>query len=471
VIGGLLAVGLILLVAAIQQSGWSAVKAANAAPRSPAEIQPPPVLFEVIGRMYVKLSGVVASAPAGGAPGPGLAPAASEALGEMAETPEQVVRLGIVEAELGAPGAAVERLMALQASLPNDAPMAEDVDDLIELYRPQAEGAPLVPLDPLAADRLAANHGWFGRLAAAYGKPAADPVRVETAGGGPALVVFLLCFGLAVVLAILAGMVLLITGVVMAASGRLKTRFAPPAPGGSVAIETVAVFAGGFILLKVITELIGQRAASPQTALVVVLSMQWVLALAIFWPVVRGVRAREGLALFGLHRGRGVLREIGCGIVGYLACLPLFVLGALISIVLVTIQAIVQEKLKHKAEPPGNDIVDLVGRQGHSVVIVLLFVLAAVWAPLVEETIFRGALYRQLRARWRWFGAAAVSALAFGAMHGYAVLMLFPIIGLGFGFALLREWRGSTIASMTGHCIHNASALTLMLVTLRLLGM
>lgn len=472
-IGGVATVVLILLVAVIQQSGWSAVKAVNRNPTvaSQPDLAPAPVLFEVMGRIYVKLNEFLRESANGGPVPTNVADAAVPAMQDMAETPADKIRVAIVEAELGKPVDAAKRLTGVQDLLPADSPMAEDVDDLIELYQPPAEGAAATTLDPLAADRLAANHGWFGRLAAAYGKPESDPVRAETAGGGRALGVFLMCFGLVVVIAILTGVVLLITGIVMAASGRLRTRFVAPAPGGSVAIETVAIFTAGFILLKIVTELIGERAPNKEMALMSALGLQWVLALTIFWPVVRGVRARDGLAMFGLYRGRGVLREIGCGILGYLACLPLFVLGAVISIVIVTVQATIQKSQGQKPEMPSNDVIDLVGRHGHGVVIVLLFLLASMWAPLVEETIFRGALYRQLRARWPWIAGAAVTALAFGAMHGYAIPLLFPVMGLGFGFALLREWRGSTIASMTGHCIHNAGALTLMLVTLHLLGM
>jgi len=87
-----------------------------------------------------------------------------------------------------------------------------------------------------------------------------------------------------------------------------------------------------------------------------------------------------------------------------------------------------------------------------------------------NEAVFRGALYRHLRSRWAWPLAAAVTALAFGFMHGYPVLLLGPVISLGFGFALLREWRGSIISSMTAHCIHNAGVLMILLTVLGLIG-
>jgi membrane protease YdiL (CAAX protease family) len=44
------------------------------------------------------------------------------------------------------------------------------------------------------------------------------------------------------------------------------------------------------------------------------------------------------------------------------------------------------------------------------------------------------------------------------------------VIGLGFGFALVREWRGSLIPSMTAHCIHNAVTITAVLLVSQLIG-
>jgi membrane protease YdiL (CAAX protease family) len=465
-IGGLLAAALILAVAVIQQTGWSAVKAAGQ-PAPTVGIDPTsPVLFEVFGRIYVKLTGAAAGS------GPGLADAALPEMDAMADRPELRIRTAIVAAELGKPEDAVARLEAVLADLPGDSPLVADAQDLARLYEPPADGQPSGALDRVSIDRLVTHHAWFGEVASVYGVPASDPAREAVTGGGGPLVMFLGLFGLVILLAVLTGLLLLIFGLVMYARGTLRTRFIPPGPGGSVAIETVAVFAAGFITLKIVAEIVASQMSSAGSALTFTLAAQWALVLTMFWPMVRGVRRRDTLGMLGLHRGQGVLKEIGCGIAGYLACLPLFLLGVLVSVVLLTLWAMIQELMGgQKPPPPDNSIVDVVGRQGQPGVIVLLFLLAAVWAPLVEETIFRGALYRHLRSRWRWLASGIVTALAFGVMHGYALPLLFPVIGLGFGFGILREWRGSTIACMTAHSIHNAGALTLMVVTMRLLGM
>ncbi len=100
----------------------------------------------------------------------------------------------------------------------------------------------------------------------------------------------------------------------------------------------------------------------------------------------------------------------------------------------------------------------------------LLFTLATIWAPLVEESIFRGAFFRHLRSRFGLFASAAVSAIAFGVMHPIGLLLMLPVTTLGFAFALTREWRGSLIGPMAGHALHNAMILTMAISLLRQLA-
>jgi membrane protease YdiL (CAAX protease family) len=38
------------------------------------------------------------------------------------------------------------------------------------------------------------------------------------------------------------------------------------------------------------------------------------------------------------------------------------------------------------------------------------------------------------------------------------------LIALGFNFSMMREWRGSLIAPMTAHLLHNGTLLTLVIL-------
>ena len=67
--------------------------------------------------------------------------------------------------------------------------------------------------------------------------------------------------------------------------------------------------------------------------------------------------------------------------------------------------------------------------------LVLQVLSLVVWAPVVEEIIFRGALYRYLRGYVRWWAAVFITALCFGLVHPYttAGLVQVGIIGVIFG--------------------------------------
>jgi membrane protease YdiL (CAAX protease family) len=81
---------------------------------------------------------------------------------------------------------------------------------------------------------------------------------------------------------------------------------------------------------------------------------------------------------------------------------------------------------------------------------VLGFLRGVVWTPIVEETLYRGMLYRYLRDRWRWPVAVVVSAAVFAAMHLPLSRAPYALAG-GIVYALLREWRGSLVAPIAAH--------------------
>ncbi|HEX8917592.1 MAG TPA: type II CAAX endopeptidase family protein [Chloroflexota bacterium] len=94
---------------------------------------------------------------------------------------------------------------------------------------------------------------------------------------------------------------------------------------------------------------------------------------------------------------------------------------------------------------------------------VVMFVLAAIEAPLVEETLFRGILYQGLRryftGRLRDQWAVAAAAVTSGAL--FALIHLEPhtlpmLLILGVALAYVFERANSLYASALVHCIINA---------------
>ena len=98
--------------------------------------------------------------------------------------------------------------------------------------------------------------------------------------------------------------------------------------------------------------------------------------------------------------------------------------------------------------------------------IVLVFVVAAVIAPIVEETFFRGLLYQWLRGHLGIVLSALISALIFGAAHGLP-LLLPVLITLGCILAAIFQRTRSLYASMLLHAANNAAAIAIVLVAPR----
>lgn len=317
---------------------------------------------------------------------------------------------------------------------------------------------------------LVARHGWYGKLATTSDLADTDPARQEVIGGGGMLMTLVVVISIVFVGAFLAGSAILIWFLISTASGKTRWRFAAPMPGGSVYLETVAVFVVGFLMFKLLLGLIGGRTGHSDLVTALLTSSQWLMVLTLLWPLARGVKFSEMRSAMGLTSGEGFFKEVGAGILAYLAGIPVFVgvVGATLLLVMVW-EFIKQAMGIPPAPPPENPLIDLFG--GSGVWTLIAFgMLATLWAPLVEESIFRGCLFRHVRSRVGVVLAAIITAMVFGGMHGYPGLLLLPVTSLGVVFALMREWRGSLVAPMTAHLIHNATVTIVLVSFVTLLG-
>lgn len=308
----------------------------------------------------------------------------------------------------------------------------------------------------LMVDRL----GVFGELIVALDAGDEDELE-ELRSGGWGILVFGLAAGLFAIGVLLASVTCFVLALVW--MRRWRWRMDVPTPGGSVFLESWALFVGGFLVLILVQGLVPMPPAAG-------LMLQWLLLLAALWPLARGLRGGEYRKAIGLHRGRGVLREIGVGVFAYLAFLPVYVVAVLFTFALVIVWGIVSQSLGLGSdEPLSNPVLELIAG-GDVLLLIALFLLATVWAPLVEELIFRGAMHRHLRARIGIAASGLATGLLFAFMHGYGPLLVPPLIALAMLFALLREWRGSLIAAITAHWLHNFTLMLLMLAAVTVLG-
>lgn len=436
--------------------------------------------FTLISKMMVKFEALLGDMAEAGAARSTNAAQFMGQIDSMAQSPSERVRAVMVAAELvGTDQIGVRLDAAAEATLSAtigdlglsseaSTMLLDDVQTLDQIYRGEtitdAQGAALVE-----------RHGWFGELALAHGDD--DATAALTAGGG-LLITLLALAGGVMVLAFVGGIVMLILAVVFGATGRLRARFVPPLPGGSVYLETFAVFVAGFMVLQIAGAGLG-LVLPADVAGVVAMGLQWLLLLTVAWPLVRGVPRKAWREHMGLVAPRGVLREIGAGVMGYMAGVPLYVGAAALSMLLLLLRELVVGELQSsqggEAGPaigpsgPVNPVFEMVSSQG-VIGVVVLASLVVLWAPIVEELVMRGALYRHLRSRLHWLVSAVVSAMLFGVLHQYDVLMLLPVISLGLVFAAVREWRGSIIGCITGHMLHNATVFGLVVAMLIGLG-
>ncbi len=456
----------ILLVLGVMASQQIGALATGSTPKTdkPREVAAPTTgdQFTMAAGITVKVANTLKGLVGGKLDG-ASATALSQSVEDSAVAPEEHFRALVVVAELSGTGNVGEKLAEAEKTV-KYAGSEEDFAILRTILDGGAE-----QLTESQRTALTERHGYFARLAWTLGKPDTDPARKPYVQGGGALIAFLGALGVFFVLLVLASMTCFIIMIVRIAGGRIRRTFVPPAPGGSVYLEMVAVMAGSFLLLQLaggaLASLVVKKGAEPpEWLLPVSLAMQWLLFPVIFWPLLRGVSFAEHRRRMGWTSGKGVFREIGAGLFAYMASLPVLAAVLLLTLGVMAFYQYVTKAVGREPEPIDNEIVKIIA-EGNGLVLFMFFLLATIWAPVVEEGVFRGALYRHLRARWVVPGAAVVSAVAFGAMHGYAVFLLLPVITLGTLFALLREWRGSMIAGMTVHAVHNGVLLA-MVITL-----
>jgi membrane protease YdiL (CAAX protease family) len=194
---------------------------------------------------------------------------------------------------------------------------------------------------------------------------------------------------------------------------------------------------------------------------------------ALVWPVFRGIpwwQVRQDIGWY-TDRRPGLEPVLGFGC--YVISLPMLFLGAMLYLTLTKLRDVLGFGPDEfgPSNAPRHPIIFWVSDAGWWVWLEVLFVASFV-APIVEETMFRGVLYRHLRAASAsWLPAlsvlfsAVVVSFLFAVIHPQGFLAVPMLMALAFGFTLMREWRGTLFSSMIAHGINNGVA-TLMLFLL-----
>lgn len=215
--------------------------------------------------------------------------------------------------------------------------------------------------------------------------------------------------------------------------------------------ELVSLFLLALILVGGVAANLASRLDSQLPLL-----LNWVCAGVFAWPLLRGKSAAEIRLALGWHRGEGFFKEIAAGLAAYLTAWPLLAVGLVFTAGLSRLIA----------ERPTHPLLDWIEDPSPGALVVAAL-LAVVWAPLCEESVFRGAFYAYLRGRLGKLGAGLAVGLAFAAIHPQGLAGIPFLASLALALALTREWRGSIIASVTMHALHNGLAVLGLVLILR----
>jgi membrane protease YdiL (CAAX protease family) len=436
----------------------------------------PPSLLEALDlvamRMQARLYVGLASLPASGGKLRDVYVQAEKVLNRGGY--EQRLRFAVVAGELAGPAEARKRLRELEQARDQGKVHASEEDRQLALLLDRLyagyEGEPAGRRKPdLSGDELQELRqrlGWFGELALAP-PGAADGAERERALA-PAQRTFwgFTGFLLAGLFIGFLGFVVLVVMLVLLAVGRLHGGLRTGSRHGGVYAETFALYLLTFIGLSYGLRFI--PAGNSRLLLSGVAAVGSLVVLA--WPVLRGVPWRQVRQEIGWTAGRRPALEPLVGVGTYAAAVPLFILGLLVMLVLKGIQDVVQGP----PDPFGPS-----GAPGHPITAVVnnpsvwlwvqVFLVASVAAPVVEETMFRGVLYRHLREATGRAGrplsvviAAVITSFVFAVIHPQGLLGVPVLMGLALAFNLAREWRGTLIPAMIAHGINNG-AVTLLL--------
>ncbi len=376
-------------------------------------------------------------------------------LARNAKSDLERLRITSLWAEFGARERAIEKIDDLLASGALEPGLAEDA----ALFRRAMHDGP-VSLSDDEKTRLSERHHWLGRLAASLGADESDSIRAtvlrdarRTAGTFIGAIVCAFVLGAI-------GFLLLIIGIILLASGSLRRWYHPAdSPRARIAhLESAVLFLILLFPAQYAAAVVGELWRPGK------LILFWsILALAL-WPLARGVdwtTLRRGLgwhagSLCGLRGGAvGLARELGCGVLGYLAGVPLVLLS-------VAVVALITWLTQQTASHP---VTEGIGRAG-AADLVAIYVLACLWAPIVEETFFRGALYHSMRGTVGAILSGVVTGLIFAVIHPQGWLGVPIIATLGFNLAMVREWRGSAIAPMLSHAMVNGGTFTVLIIAM-----
>ncbi|MGC8667316.1 MAG: CPBP family intramembrane glutamic endopeptidase [Chthonomonadales bacterium] len=304
------------------------------------------------------------------------------------------------------------------------------------------------------------NLGWFEHLAlSALYRNASMPLQAakeEEAALGSALVLqtCLSFLALAAVLGTALGV-----AAVTAILRRRRPWWLTPVPAEPVSVHQSHVlkaifgsYVAAYLLLEIVLSQIGRPISQAQPVVRVAAS----LLLTVIWALVPYDVYRSWGRVAGITpsfigwRTRNLFADVLFGVCGYMVALPLVALATVVS----------SWVFRAFESPVHPALMEFAGSRS-AWVHVLLFIQAGCVAPLFEETLFRGVLYKALVGRIGIAPAVLLASAVFALLHPQLPIGFLGIFILGCVFHGLAILRGSLVPAVVAHALNNSMILLL----------
>lgn len=312
------------------------------------------------------------------------------------------------------------------------------------------------PVDQYDLDKFQTHHGWFGKLLETFGSEKGRQERKLMAAKGARAFLIISVMFTVVVCAFVVGCVLAVAAWFANFQGHLHWRMRHPKGPTYLYAEAFAVFLASFFVLLVVSEAasIGANEWMLRVIAITRMAVQFALLGLCFYPFFRSKRPDLITRDIGWHTGKGITSEIFAGVLGYFAGLPIIALGLGLMLLLMSVVSSITG-----GSGAGGGLTHPIVETytGSPIMVFVALVFAVVWAPFVEETMFRGCFFTFLRTKHGFIVSALLSSFVFAAIHPQGWMSIPALGSVGYVLAMIREWRGSLIAPMVAHALHNAT--------------
>lgn len=319
-------------------------------------------------------------------------------------------------------------------------------------------------------DRL----GWIGQLGLVPEGTADSETRSDLLGDATQSMGVMFGFIVLVGLTLMSGFVIAVVLIVLFATRKLQTEFKTHGKSVNIYIETFAIWLLLFFVGPTVTAIAIQACGIEITeGLNMGISIGFFFGslVVLAYPVVRGLKFSQVMSDIGWKAKWGGVADFFISPFSYVAGTPLMFVGLMCVLVLTLFAGLFAGPKEFGTSVAAGHPIQETIASGSWINIGYVVLMACIAAPLVEETMFRGVLYRHLRelsGSWATWGsvifASIFNGLIFAAIHPQGFVAIPLLTALAINFSLAREWRDSLVAPIIMHSINNSMVTILMLV-------